>query len=159
MQIKENFYIQSCEGNPHHEAFYGVVCIYALLERRISEFLKTYDLSPVKFNTLMLVKHKGGKEGLSQNEISQHLIVSPSNITRLLDRLTKDGLIERCAHASDRRVNLIKITKKASQILDKAWPSYSQSVKDMTALLPAQEVKNMSKLLLKWFAQLENYGH
>ena len=103
MESLENFYINSFKGKPDWEVFHGTLCVYALLENKISQYLLPFNLTAVKFNALMLIKHEGGNQGLSQNEISHHLIVSPSNITRLLDSLTKEGLISRNIHKTDRR--------------------------------------------------------
>jgi DNA-binding MarR family transcriptional regulator len=55
----------------------------------MEDYFKGYKLTPVKFNTLLLVKHLGGSEGLSQNDICHHLIVSPSNITRLINLILR----------------------------------------------------------------------
>lgn len=151
----ENFYIDSFRGKPDWEVFHGTACVFARLENSLSECLKPYQLTPVKFNTLMLIKHRGLERGLSQNEISHHLIVTPSNITRLLDRLKKEGLITRCAQKGDRRVNLIKITPKGSVILDAVWKSYEKHIKNITGGLKKEELSDLSRLLLKWYSTLE----
>lgn len=156
MQSLQNFYIESNKGKNDWEVFHATVCAYALLEQRVAEYLKPYNLTPVKFNALMLIKHKGQDAGLSQNEIGRHLIVSPSNITRLLDSLKAEGLINRCAHKTDRRVNLVKITSKGSLLLDKVWPGYCDTIYATTAkLLNKSELSQLSALLLKWFSKLE----
>ncbi len=155
MESLENFYIKSVKGKSHWEVFHATACVYALIERQTAGCLKPFNLTPVKFNALMLIKHQGQAHGLSQNEICHHLIVSPSNITRLLDRLTKEGLITRSAQANDRRVNLVKITKKGSILLDRAWPSYCDMVKASSKSLNQNELNQLSVLLLKWFAELE----
>ena len=90
-----NFYLDTVKGRPSAEVFNGMLCVYSLLYRQMEEYFKDYELTPVKFNALMLLKHLGGDAGLSQNEICHHLIVSPSNITRLIDRLIIDGFVER----------------------------------------------------------------
>src|SRR5580704_11572989 len=110
----KNFYLDTVRGRPSAEAFNGMLCVYSLLYRKMEEYFKDYELTPVKFNTLLLVKHLGGHEGLSQHEICHHLIVSPSNITRLIDRLIGDGFVERHLSKTDRRVKLIKITPEGS---------------------------------------------
>ena len=76
-------------------------------------------------------------------------------MTKLLDRLNKEGLIERHSQEGDRRVNLIKVTKKGSDILDKAWPGYVEIIKKVTGLISKQELKQVSDILLNWFEKLE----
>src|SRR5580698_7089708 len=116
-----NFYLDAVKGRPSAQVFNGMLCVYSLLYRKMEEYFKDYELTPVKFNTLLLLKHLGKDEGLSQNDISHHLIVSPSNITRLIDRLIEDGYVQRNSSKKDRRVKLIKITPEGSAILEKLF--------------------------------------
>ncbi len=153
--IAGNFYLESVKGRPSAEVFNAISCIFALLEQRSEEFFKPYHLTPVKFNTLLLLKHLGKEEGLSQNELCRHLIVTPSNITRLLDRLIDDGFVTREMHAKDRRVNLVKITQKGSNVLDQVFHGYGEMIQQTVYLLPRTEVEQLSGLLLKWFAKLQ----
>lgn len=155
MKSKGNFYIDSNEGNPNGIAFHGVICLYSLLEAKISECVKPFHLTPIKFNTLMIIKHKNNGEGLTQNDISHHLISSPSNTTRMLDGLHKEGLLERHEVEGDRRANLIKITQKGSDLLDKVWVNYCALVKDTAGLLEEEEVKKLGELVSKWFSKID----
>jgi MarR family 2-MHQ and catechol resistance regulon transcriptional repressor len=151
----KNFYLDTVKGRPSAEAFNGMLCVYSLLYRQMEEYFKDYALTPVKFNTLLLLKHKGGHEGLSQNEICHHLIVSPSNITRLIDRLIADNYVERHASKTDRRVKLIKITPQGSAILDKLFHGYGEMIQQSVYVLERPEVEQLAGLLYKWFSKLE----
>ena len=151
----KNFYLDTVKGRPSSEVFNGILCVYSLLYGKMEEYFKDYALTPVKFNALLLIKHMGGDEGLSQNEICHHLIVSPSNITRLIDRLIKDGYVERNASQKDRRIKLIKITKSGAEILDKLFHGYGEMIQESVYVLERQEVEQLSLLLLKWFSKLE----
>ena len=144
------------KNNSPETAIYGLACTYSLIEKKISDCLRPFNLSPAKFNAMMVLKHKGRDSGLSQVEIGRSLIVSASNMTRLLDRLYKEGFIERFSREGDRRVNLIRITKKGSQLLDKAWPGYYKKIKGIANNLDVQELKQFSNLIIKWCRILEN---
>lgn len=136
-------------------AVYAMACLYSAIEKRIIEYLKPYKLSPSQFNALMIVKHIGNKTGLSQAEISDKLILSPSNMTRLVDKLVREELIERNPSALDRRINYIKITSKGSKLLDDIWPGYIQQVKSMARTMPSDDLNAITMLSLKWFKGLE----
>lgn len=133
---------------------YSLVCVFSMVEKRIIDYLKDYNLSPSQFNALMIIKHVGKDKGLSQIDIGERLIVSPSNMTRLLDKLSKEKLLERYAQEHDRRVNLIKITQKGSDLLDKAWPGYDKLVKELTSSMTEEEMKQITSQMLKWFDRL-----
>ena len=156
MATLKNFYLDAVKGRPSAEAFNALVCIYALLQDKLNAYFQPYELTPVKFNTLMLIKHVGGKEGMSQNDICHHLIVSPSNITRLIDRLVDDGYAQRIASPEDRRIKLIKITDKGSQVLNQVFHGYGEMIQQSAYLLERKEVEQLSGLLLKWFSKLDN---
>ncbi|MFC1643601.1 MarR family winged helix-turn-helix transcriptional regulator [Chlamydiota bacterium] len=135
---------------------YGVACIYSLLEKEISKCLRPFKLSPVKFNALMTIKHQGKNTGISQVEISKKLIVTASNMSRLLERMEKEGLVERISREGDKRINLIKISSKGSDLLDKAWPVYSNKLSELGMLINKSELQTLSAILLDWFTKLDN---
>ncbi|MCA9409070.1 MAG: MarR family transcriptional regulator [Candidatus Omnitrophica bacterium] len=150
----KNFYLDTVKGRPSAEAFNGMLCVYSLLQRKMDEYFKPYSLTPVKFNALMLIKHLGESEGMSQNEICHHLIVSPSNITRLIDRLIADGLVQRIVSEKDRRIKLIKITAKGDEILNQLFHGYGEMIQKSVYVLERSEVEDLARLLLKWFIKL-----
>ncbi len=133
----------------------AMFCVFSLLQRKMDEYFRTHDITPIKFLTLMLIKHLGKEEGLSQNEIGHHMIVSPSNITRLIDRLIEDGFAERSVADNDRRVKRITITKNGEEILDKTFPGFGEMIQQSVYLIERKEAEELSSLLLKWFGKLE----
>lgn len=143
------------KGNFQEAAVYGLACVYSLTEKRILDYFRPFNLTPAKFNAMMVIKHVGKNKGLSQVEIGRHLIVTASNMTRLLDKLAKESLIERLNQEGDRRVNLIKISKKGSDLLDKVWPGYYRKVTEIANLLNKNELKEISRLSIKWYTRLE----
>ena len=57
-------------------------------------------------------------EGLKQSELAEILDLQPISLTRLLDRLAKNGLIERRADPNDRRANRLYLTPAARPLLE-----------------------------------------
>lgn len=147
--------MEAGKENISETAVYGLACAYALVEKKIADYLRQFNLSPAKFNSLMVIKHIGKEKGLSQAEIGRRLIVTDSNMTRLLDKLEKEGFIERLSQKGDRRVNLIKISKKGSELLDRVWPGYYKKISGISGLLGREELKSASNLLIKWCHRIE----
>jgi MarR family transcriptional regulator for hemolysin len=58
-------------------------------------------------------------EGLKQSELADLLDLQPISLTRLLDKLDENGLIERRADPNDRRVNRLYLKPAARPLLDK----------------------------------------
>lgn len=150
MKPFRRFGVDICKSNMSEGSIYGVACTFSLLEKVISDTLRPYSLSPAKFNAMMIIKHKGKDKGISQIEIGRHLIVTASNMTRLIDKLEREGFIERLNLEGDRRVNLIKISKKGSNLLDQVWSGYYKKIQELGKLLNQDELRQLARILEKW---------
>jgi DNA-binding MarR family transcriptional regulator len=150
----ERFGIQLEKNNYQEASIYGLACAYSLVEKKITDYLRPFGLTPAKFNAMMIIKHIGKEKGLSQIEIGRRLIVTASNMTRLLDNLEKQGYIERFSRKGDRRVKLIKISRKGSDILDKVWPGYYEKISGIANLLDKADQKYVAHIIGKWCDRL-----
>ena len=142
--------IEVGKKNIFEGAIYGVAGMYAVLEKAISDYLRAYKLTPAKFNAIMIIKHMGKEQGISQIEIGRRLIVTASNMTHLIDKLEREGYIERLSLKGDRRVNLIKITKTGSELLEQVWPGYSKKIQELAKFLSQNELRMLTRILEKW---------
>jgi len=70
------------------------------------------------------------------------------SITRLIDKLEKRGLVERIADVSDRRINLIHLTRKGAQMEAKAT-EIVQQIAERTLMDITEEELMMSRVVLK----------
>jgi len=86
-----------------------------LLSRRLIEVLKTENLSAPHYNVLRILR--GTHEGLSCGDIASRMITRDPDITRLLDRLEKRGLITRWREARDRRTVMARIAPEGLRLL------------------------------------------
>jgi DNA-binding MarR family transcriptional regulator len=85
-------------------------------------FFARWDLSASQFNVLNLLSTE--PDGLSQIELGRLLITHRSNITGLVDRLAKKGLVKRKDVASDRRAYSVILTTTGRKLLNKILPEY-----------------------------------
>jgi len=58
-------------------------------------------------------------EGLKQSELAEMLDLQPITLTRLVDRLCANGLIERRADPDDRRAKRLYLTPQARPLMDR----------------------------------------
>ena len=86
-----------------------------MLSRRLAHVLKTEELSSNQYNVLRILR--GAPEGLPCGEIGSRMITRDPDITRLLDRLEKRGLISRCRETKDRRMVLTRISAEGLKLL------------------------------------------
>ena len=85
------------------------------LSRNLVPILKAEDLSSTQYNVLRILR--GAPEGLPCGEIGNRMITRDPDITRLLDRMEKRGLIERWREEKDRRVVMARITPEGLRLL------------------------------------------
>jgi DNA-binding MarR family transcriptional regulator len=88
-----------------------------MLSRNLSDLLKTEDLSSTQYNVLRILR--GAPDGLPCGEIGTRMITRDPDITRLLDRLEKRGLISRHRETKDRRMVMARITPDGIQLLSR----------------------------------------
>jgi len=102
-------------GSREESAFVDLLRTCDLLSRRLSLVLKEADLSPTQYNVLRILR--GAPEGLACGEIAVRMITRDPDVTRLLDRLEKRGLIGRSRESKDRRMVLTRITREGLRAL------------------------------------------
>ena len=154
MKKLEPFGIFPGRGKDYEDVMHCMALIYNICNARLSHFLRQYGLSIGKFNILVAIKVHGQEEGLSQVDISKHLIVTPSNMTKLIDKLEQDGMVTRSAMPQDRRVNMIKVTPSTAEMIDSIWDDYSRLLKDCMAGLNNEDQSILAARLIKWLDAL-----
>jgi DNA-binding MarR family transcriptional regulator len=91
------------------QALIALVEAAGQLERDVVDLLKTADLTTAQFNVLRILRG-AGPQGATCGQVGDQLIRHDPDVTRLLDRLDRRGLIERARDAGDRRIVRTRIT-------------------------------------------------
>jgi MarR family transcriptional regulator for hemolysin len=86
-----------------------------LLKTYADQRARQFGISRAQWAVLVRI---GRHEGLKQTELADILDLQPISLTRLLDRLAENGLIERRADPNDRRANRLYLTPAAKPLLD-----------------------------------------
>ena len=127
-----------------HEAVLNIYFTATLLKKQADAFFKTFGLTDVQFNVLMLLHYQAeNNEGLSQAQLGEMMLVNRANITTLIDRMEKANLVIRTSVSNDRRTNIIKLTSNGKKLFAKAEPLYAQQVKEMMTGFNQTEQKNI----------------
>src|SRR5713226_6186305 len=98
------------------EAFVALMRTADQLAWRGAEMLKQHGLSPTQYNALRILRGAGAK-GLACSEIGERMINRDPDITRLVDRLERRGLVQRSRDKRDRRVITTRITGAGLELL------------------------------------------
>lgn len=103
---------------------------HAQVLRRLEQDLVTgHDLPLASYDVLVQLSEAPGGS-LRMTELADRVLLSRSGLTRLVDRLERDGLVERRACPSDARGTLAVLTGRGEQRLRDAWPTHLTGVVD-----------------------------
>ncbi|MDF2546989.1 MAG: transcriptional regulator [Anaerosolibacter sp.] len=85
------------------------------IKRKGREILADFEITPPQFDALVqLIKHGD----LTISELSNRMFLACSTITDLIDRMEKNGLVERVRDSKDRRVVRIRVLDKGNKLID-----------------------------------------
>jgi DNA-binding MarR family transcriptional regulator len=98
------------------EVHLSIVRTAAMLEHAFGQALKPYGITPTQYNVLRILRG-AGPDGLCRHEVGARLIRPVPDVTRLLDRMTEQGLIGRYRGSADRREVRTQITQKGLDLL------------------------------------------
>ena len=143
------------KGRKYENITYVLALVYNILQGHVESYFVTYGLSAVQFNLLMLAAYQNEGKGLNQVELSKRLIASASNITKLVEKSIKEGLLVREENPKSRRENIIRITAKGQKLIDRVWPGYDRLVCELTNKIPAKKQPHMEQILQSWLLKLQ----
>ena len=98
------------------EAYLSLLRTADALQTSIEGKLQEFGLTGTQYNALRILRGAGA-EGLPCSEIGERMITRDPDITRLLNRLEKRGLVVRARAKTDRRVIHGKITAVGLKLL------------------------------------------
>ena len=142
MSLKEELHLKKPFVSIEHEALLNLYYTSIRIKKHATDFFSSYELTDVQFHLMMLLSHHGGDEGLSQARISELMMVNRANVTGLIDRLEKIGMVQRTA-AEDRRYNMIQLTAKGRNLLEKLDPAYGKEVQKAMSVLSKADLKHL----------------
>ncbi|WP_322495422.1 MarR family winged helix-turn-helix transcriptional regulator [Chloroflexus sp.] len=130
--------------------------VYVLLDDGDRRLLRQFQLNPTQYAALLLLDER---HGVRLSDLSVHLLIDKSSTTRLIDRLSSLGLVERIADPSDRRVQRLRLTAHGRTHLAKVRAAHSESLARQWAVLDGAEHELLTRLLLKLRRELTIVQH
>ena len=98
--------------------------VYLLLQhvagaqvQELAVLLRPAGITPEQYHVLRVLRDAGAG-GLACNAVAERCVSGDPDVTRLLDRLEKQGWVSRAREASDRRVVTARITRDGLRLLD-----------------------------------------
>jgi DNA-binding MarR family transcriptional regulator len=141
----------------HNLAWRKFLTVHVILIEQIERDLAQAKLPALSWYDVLFALSAAPDRKLRLNELAQAVLLSRSNLTRLVDRLEVAGLICREACEIDRRGAFAMITEEGIAMLDRMWLVYGRGIERYFAChLDPTEVKLLVKILDRMIVRGDN---
>ena len=124
-----------------------------VLTRGAIGVLKAEDLSLTQYNVLRILR--GAPQGLGCGDIASRMITRDPDVTRLLDRMEKRGLISRNRETRDRRQVTTRVTPEGLKLVDRMDEPVQKIHRKQLGHLGKDRLRALSDLLAAARARVE----
>lgn len=83
--------------------------------------IRTLGLTPAQFD---IVATLGNTPGMTATELGEKTLITKGTLTGVVDRLVDRGWVERVAHETDRRCQIVRLTKAGDKLFNKVFPAH-----------------------------------
>ncbi len=133
-------------GSLRQEVLLQMARTTAILTHAWEQALRIHGITVTQYNVLRILRGAGAR-GLCRHEVASRLITQVPDVSRLLDRMMRAGLVTRTRDVEDRRLVNACITPQGLTILS-ALDAPSQSIADeQLAHVPDEELRTLIRLL------------
>lgn len=131
--------------------FYWLSRVVARYLEHLEVALKAEGLDVPRWRVLMSLH---GQDMASVSEIAEHAIVKLPTMTKIVQRMQADGLVDCRPRESDGRVTEVVLTEKGEAARDAAWRAATGIYQDVFGHIPPSKVKQLNKLMQQVFHNL-----
>ncbi|NMH98509.1 MarR family winged helix-turn-helix transcriptional regulator [Pseudonocardia acidicola] len=129
-------------------AFGRLVEVHARLERLLGRELEADADLPLSWFEALLRLARSPDGELSSGELSRQIALTSGGVTRLVDRLSTAGLVERRPSPADRRSQLVTITEQGRAALGRACAVHVRGLDEhVFSRLTDRDVRDLERVL------------
>ena len=115
---------------------------HARVTRAIGRDLAAAGLPDLSWYDLLWTLHRAPGRALRVNELAREVVLSPTAMSRFVDRAERAGVVRREADPRDRRALQVALTDEGVALLRKMWPVYERGIEEhFAAHLGAQPAR------------------
>ncbi len=102
-----------------------------------------------------ILYHLWKEDGINQQQLCERTFRDKPSITRLIDNLVKQGLVERKANKNDKRVNFIFLTDSAKNLQQQTIDIANQTMDEALVNITKNEIETVKNVLQKVYDNLQ----
>ena len=140
--------LQSRFEGPHHEALLAVMLANAAIDAMLDEVFEGSGITQPQYNVLRILN--GVFPGAHpRGEIARRMVRRAPDLTRMLDRLVRQGYVERARGQHDHRQSLARITESGRGLLEKLRPKIQHMNQILARRMSQDDARRLADLLEK----------
>lgn len=138
--------MEHCHTPPEH---FGPLLGYCdhQVQKLMGKLLRQYDVSPVQCRTLTYLHRQ--TEEVNQKMLETHLMVKPSTVNGIVDRLEEKGLVQRSAGKRDGRCRILTLTEQGMRFYDDFTAVIGQVNRRLERGFTPRELQTLTGYLLR----------
>src|SRR6185369_13806539 len=131
--------------DPRQRAWARFVTAQAMLLEHIEAAFAAAELPPLAWYDVLWILENEEHGRLRMADLARKAVVSRSNVTRLTDRMEKEGLVARFDCPMDGRGTVATLTDKGRALRAKMWPIYKKQIDTLFGKhLEAREAESLA---------------
>jgi len=132
--------------SPALEAAVGVLVAADHLQQTFSEICERHSVTTDQYKVLRILR-EAPPGGYARGEVAEQCIFSRSpDVTRMIDRLVRQGLAKRAPAPADRRCSIATITSAARALLNRIDPEIAAAARRLTKSLSGTQLTQLTRL-------------
>jgi DNA-binding MarR family transcriptional regulator len=140
--------VKNIPDSPSRSVYFSLMKSADILGGDFARLFRQHGITATVFNAMRILI-QGPDEGQRIGEIGRQLIQRVPDITRLIDRMERDGLVERSRDTEDRRAVSIRLTEAGRRKCESLYSAVALRHKEQLSHMSERDLKQLHKLLEK----------
>ncbi len=125
------------------------------LQQNLDTIIAQYQLQKADLSVISALRRSGEPYILTPTELAAAMLFSSGGLTKVLNRVTRMGLVERIDNPNDKRSKYVQLTTKGIELLETIMPQV-QNQENFTNGLNSQQKITLNQLLDKMLSHWES---
>lgn len=133
-----------------------IIRLASLFQAAYAKEFRPLGLSEGSYGVLVALRRSGSPFELAPGALARQRMMSSGGLTLLVDRLEREGLVQRSPNPDDRRGSLVRLTKAGRKLVDKAMERHAAAEQALVTGLSGKERDELAGALRTLLRSLED---
>ena len=119
------------------ELYNTLKAIFLHIDNHEKAFLAEFGLNIPRY---FVLHHLNNRPGINNMDLSERLLCTKSNTSRIVQGILKDGLITRQYHPEDRRSYQLYLSESGKALFERVYPAFNQQINKLMSLIDSDKI-------------------